>query len=71
MIVQIDEQAMFLTLLQQVIRDAIARRDKVMLDRAAGMMDSPEFMALPEGAQADALHHYAGADMAINFPIAG
>lgn len=69
--VQIDEQAMFLTLLQQVLRDAITRRDKKMLQRAVGMMDGPEFMSLPEVAQEDALHHFAMAENAVNMPMAG
>ena len=57
----IDEQAEFITQVQQSLRTAQNKLDRKALEAGAGMIDSAAFMALPEKVQEDILAQYAGA----------
>lgn len=56
-----DTQAAFLTELQKTLRAARDQRSDKLLDRAGGMIDGPDFLALPEAAQTEMLELYARA----------
>jgi hypothetical protein len=57
----IDEQAAFLTEVQQACRKARDSRRNIDLQKAAALMDSPRFTYLPEGVQEDLTFAYAEA----------
>ncbi len=60
----IDDQAKLVTAIQTALRKAKAERNSKSLSAAAGMIDGHEFLSLPEAAQQDLLHQYAGAMLA-------
>lgn len=61
----IDEQAAFLTEVQQACRAAKKSRRSIDLQKAAALMDSHRFGYLPEHAQEDLTFAYAEAAQAV------
>lgn len=61
----IDEQAAFLTEVQQACREAKKSRRSIDLQKAAALMDSHRFEHLSDVAQENLLHAYAEAAQAV------
>lgn len=60
-----DEQAAFLTAVQQACRKARESRNRVDLQKAAALLDSNRFDGLPQEAQIDITAAYGAAMIAV------